>query len=92
MTKDFKYYQVTATSMEVLKCWIKVPASVEYDEVWRKAREIDGGNFVLDNQDWQFDDVVEIDEESDKMKDEPIEYTEEEFKSASPIKQEEKNS
>ena len=79
MTKAFKYYEVTATSMEVLKCWMKVPASVEYDEVWRKAREIDGGNFVLDDQDWQFDDVIEIDEESDKMKDEPIEYTEEEF-------------
>ena len=79
MTKAFKYYEVTATSMEVLKCWIKVPASKDEDEVWEKAREIDGGNFISVDQDWQFDDVVEIDEESEKMQDEPIEYTEEEF-------------
>ena len=77
---DFKYYEVTATSMEVLKCWIKVPASIDEDEVWEKAREIDGGNFISVDQDWQFDDVVEIDEESEKMQDEPIEYTEEDFK------------
>ena len=67
---DFKYYEVTATSMEVLKCWIKVPTSIDEDEVWEKAREIDGGNFISVDQDWQFDDVVEIDEESEKMQDE----------------------
>ena len=90
--KKFKYYEATVTSRQILKVWMKVPASIDEEDVYLKAREIDGGNFVLDDQDWQFDDVIEIDEESDKMKDEPIEYTEEEFKSASPIKQEEKNS
>ena len=81
-TKDFKYYEVTATSMEVLKCWIRVPASKDEDEVWEKAREIDGGNFLSCSQDWQLDDVVQIDEDSEKMYDEPIEYTTEDFKNA----------
>ena len=82
MTKDFKYYQVTATSMEVLKCWIKVPASVEYDEVWRKAREIDGGCYVSNGGDWQFDGVVEVDEKIEKLPENFIEYTMEDFENA----------
>ena len=79
MTKDFKYYEVTATSMQVFKTYIKVPASIEYEEVCLKAREIDGGHFVIQDEDWEYGETREIFEDS-KMLDEPREYTEEEFK------------
>ena len=75
---DFKYYEVTATSMQVFKAYLKVPASIEYEEVWLKAREIDGGHFVLHGEDWEYDEILEISEDS-KMLDEPREYTKEDF-------------
>ena len=75
---NFKYYEVTATSMQTLKAYMKVPASIEYEEVCLKAREIDGGNFVLQDADWQYDETKEISENT-KMLDEPREYTEEDF-------------
>ena len=75
---NFKYYEVTATSMQVFKTYIKVPASIEYEEVCLKAREIDGGHFVLQNEDWQYDETREISKDC-KMLDEPRDYTEEDF-------------
>ena len=75
---NFKYYEVTATSMQTLKVYMKVPASIGFEEVCLKAREIDGGNFVLQDADWQYDETTEISEDS-KMLDEPREYTEEDF-------------
>ena len=74
----FKYYEVKATSMQTLKTYIKVPASVDFEEVCLKAREIDGGHFVLQDADWQYDETTEISKDC-KMLDEPREYTEEDF-------------
>jgi hypothetical protein len=76
---DYKYYEVIATSMQVFKTYIKVPAEIDFEEVCLKAREIDGGHFILQNEDWQYDETREIFEDS-KMIDEPIEYTKEDFK------------
>ena len=64
--------------MQTLKVYMKVPASIGFEEVCLKAREIDGGNFVLQDADWQYDETTEISEDS-KMLDEPREYTEEDF-------------
>ena len=75
---NFKYYEVTATSMQVFKTYIKVPASIDYEEICLKAREIDGGYFVLQDEDWEYGETREIFEDS-KMLDEPREYTEEDF-------------
>ena len=75
---NLKYYEVTATSMQTLKVYMKVPASIGFEEVCLKAREIDGGNFVLQDADWQYDETTEISEDS-KMLDEPREYTKEDF-------------
>lgn len=75
---DFKYYEVTATSMQVFKTYLKVPASIDYEEVCLKAREIDGGYFVIQDEDWEYSETREISEDS-KMLDEPREYTKEDF-------------
>ena len=75
---NFKYYEVTATSMQTFKAYMKIPASIDFEEVCLKAREIDGGNFVLQDADWQYDETTEISEDS-KMLDEPREYTKEDF-------------
>ncbi len=58
---------------------MKVPASIDFEEVCLKAREIDGGHFVLQDTDWQYDETREISEDS-KMLDEPREYIEGDFK------------
>ena len=76
---DYKYYEVTCTSMEILKAYMKVPASIDFEEVCLKAREIDGGHFVLQDTDWQYDETREISEDS-KMLDVPREYIEGDFK------------
>ena len=76
---DYKYYEVTCTSMEILKAYMKVPASIGFEEVCLKAREIDGGQFVLQDADWQYDETREISEDSE-MLDEPREYIEGDFK------------
>ena len=75
---NFKYYEVPATSMQTLKVYLIVPASIGFEEVCLKARELDGGNFVLQDADWQYDETTEISEDS-KMLDEPREYTKEDF-------------
>jgi len=74
---DYKYYEVTATSMQVFKAYIKVPAEIDFEEVCLKAREIDGGHFVLESEDWEYDETREI-LKSSKI-DEAIEYTKEDF-------------
>ena len=79
MTKEFKYYEVTCTSMQVFKAYIKAPASIDFEQICLESRDIDGGAFVLQNEDWQYAETIEIDEDSEKMLDEPIEYTEEDF-------------
>ncbi len=76
---DFNYYEVTCTSMQVLKAYMKVPASIDFEQVCLEARQIDGGHFVLKNEDWEYDETREIFKDS-KMLDEPIEYIEEDFK------------
>ena len=77
---DFKYYEVTVTSMETLKAWMKVPASIDEEKIWLRAREIDGASYVSDSEgDWQLDEVLEIDSDSENMN-EPIEYTMKDFK------------
>lgn len=76
---DFKYYEVTATSMQVFKTYIKAPAEIDFEEVCLKAREIDGGYFVLKSEDWEYEETKEIFEDS-KMINEPREYTKEDFK------------
>jgi hypothetical protein len=78
MAKEFKYYEVTCTSMQVFKAYIKAPASIDFEQICLEARDIDGGAFVLQNEDWEYDETREIFKDS-KMIDEPIEYTEEDF-------------
>tara|TARA_R100001443_G_scaffold73806_1_gene81727 strand:- start:427 stop:675 length:249 start_codon:yes stop_codon:yes gene_type:complete len=80
MTKEFKYYHVTATSMDVLEVYMKVPASINEEDVYREAREIDGGCYVSNGGDWQFDEVVEVDEKMEWVPKNFIEYTMEDFK------------
>ena len=77
--KKFKYYEATVTSMQILKVWMKVPAQIDEDDVWIEAREIDGGCYVPIEEDWELDEVIEIDVNSEKMLDKPIEYTKEDF-------------
>jgi hypothetical protein len=79
MTKEFKYYHVTATSMDVLEVYMKVPASINEEDVYREAREIDGGCYVSNGGDWQFDEVVEVDEKMKWVPKNFIEYTMEDF-------------
>ena len=79
MTKEFKYYHVTATSMDVLEVYMKVPASINEEDVYKEAREIDGGCYVSNGGDWQFDEVVEVDEKIEKLPENFIEYTMEDF-------------
>ena len=79
MPEKFKYYYVTATSMDVLEVYMKVPASISKDDVYREAREIDGGCYVSNGGDWQFDEVVEVDEKIEKLPENFIEYTMEDF-------------
>ena len=79
MSKKFKYYHVTATSMDVLEVYMKVPASINEDAVYTEAREIDGGCYVSNGGDWQFDEVVEVDEKIEKLTENVIEYTMEDF-------------
>jgi hypothetical protein len=78
MAKKFKYYEVTCTSMQVFKAYIKAPASIDFEQICLEARDIDGGAFVLQNEDWEYGETREIFEDS-KMLDEPIEYIEEDF-------------
>ena len=80
MSKDFKYYHVTATSMDVLEVYMKVPASINEEDVYREAREIDGGCYVSNGGDWKFDEVVEVDEKMEWLPENFIEYTMEDFK------------
>jgi len=80
MTKEFKYYHVTATSMDVLEVYMKVPASINEENVYKEAREIDGGCYVSNGGDWQFDEVVEVDEKMEWVPKNFIEYTMEDFK------------
>ena len=82
MPKKFKYYHVTATSMDVLEVYMKVPASINKEDVYREARGIDGGGYVSNGGDWQFDEVVEVDEKIEKLPENFIEYTMEDFKNA----------
>ena len=82
MSEKFKYYYVTATSMDVLEVYMKVPASISKDDVYREAREIDGGCYVSNGGDWQFDEVVEVDEKIEKLPENFIEYTMEDFENA----------
>ena len=79
MTKEFKYYHVTATSMDVLEVYMKVPASINEEDVYKEAREIDGGCYVSNGGDWQFDEVVEVDEKMEWVPKNFIEYTMEDF-------------
>jgi len=79
MTKEFKYYHVTATSMDVLEVYMKVPASINEEDVYREAREIDGGCYVSNGGDWQFDEVVEVDKKMEWVPKNFIEYTMEDF-------------
>jgi len=79
MPKEFKYYHVTATSMDVLEVYMKVPASINEEDVYREAREIDGGCYVSNGGDWQFDEVVEVDEKMEWVPKNFIEYTMEDF-------------
>ena len=80
--ENFKYYEVRCTSLEILKVWMKVPASIDEEDVYLKAREIDGGNFISVGNDWEYSDTIEIDEDSERMLDEPIEYSLEDFEDA----------
>jgi len=79
MTKEFKYYHVTATSMDVLEVYMKVPASINEEDVYKEAREIDGGCYVSNGGDWQFDEVVEVDKKMEWVPKNFIEYTMEDF-------------
>ena len=76
---DYKYYEIKATSMQVFKAYLKVPAEIDSEKVCLKAREIDGGYFVLQDEDWEYGETREISEDS-KMLDEPREYIKEDFK------------
>ena len=71
--KKFKYYEATVTSRQILKVWMKVPAQIDEDDVWIAAREIDGGCHVPIKEDWELDEVVEINVNSEKMLDKPKE-------------------
>ena len=82
MPEKFKYYLVTATSMDVLEVYMKVPASINKEDVYREARGIDGGCYVSNGGDWQFDEVVEVDERMEKLPENFIEYTMEDFENA----------
>ena len=77
--KKFKYYEATVTSRQILKVWMKVPAQIDEDDVWIEAREIDVNCYVPTEEDWDLDEVVEIDVNSEKMLEKPIEYIEEDF-------------
>ena len=79
MSEKFKYYYVTATSMDVLEVYMKVPASINEEDVYKEAREIDGGCYVSNGGDWQFDEVVEVDEKMEWVPKNFIEYTMEDF-------------
>ena len=77
--KKFKYYEATVTSRQILKVWMKVPAQIDEDDVWIEAREIDVNCYVPTEEDWDLDEVVEIDVNIEKMLEKPIEYIEEDF-------------
>ena len=79
MPEKFKYYHVTATSMDVLEVYMKVPASINKEDVYREAREIDGGCYVSNGGDWQFEGISEVDEKMEWVPKNFIEYTMEDF-------------
>ena len=70
--------------MDVLEVYMKVPASINEEDVYKEDREIDGGCYVSNGGDWQFDEdsmmeVVEVDEKMEWVPKNFIEYTMEDF-------------
>jgi len=69
-----KYYRITATSMTSYEYYIKVPDSITPDDVWEQRGDnvLDGGNFSEINNgwggngDWEYDQVIEVNEDEAK--------------------------
>ena len=87
MSKEHKYYRITANSMISYEYYIKVPDSITPDDIWQQRGDnvLDGANFsAIDNGwggvgDWEYDQVIEVDE--NEAKEEGFdEWEEESFK------------
>ena len=69
-----KYYRITANSMTSYEYYIKVPDSITPDDIWEQRGDnvLDGANFsAIDNGwggvgDWEYDEVIEVDEDEAK--------------------------
>ena len=69
-----KYYRVTANSMTSYEYYIKVPDTITEQDIWDQRGDyvLDGANFsAIDNGwggvgDWEYDEVIEVDEDEAK--------------------------
>ena len=87
MDQKFKYYRITANSMTSYEYYIKVPDTITEQDIWDQRGDyvLDGANFsAIDNGwggvgDWEYDEVIEVDE--NEAKEESFdEWDEEAFK------------
>jgi len=69
-----KYYRITANSMTSFELYMKVPDSITTDDIWMQRGDeiLEGSRFkAMDNGwggvgDWEYDQVIEVDEKEAK--------------------------
>ena len=61
-----KYFKLTVSSMSMHSLLIKTPDDINEDDIHRNFRKFDGGSFSSDDGDWEYDEVIEVDEDESK--------------------------